>query len=157
GMPMTTFVVPGNCADDPLYVPEIKKVQLAFPQPGKTFVTDCKGAALASRAYVVNTNDYYLTPLPETMVPAEQRRALLQPVWQGRQALQRVYRPGEDGPSQELVAEGFSFDVALTTRIGDKQVSWTERRWLVRSLAYAQGQEAALQRRLHRASTALRE
>jgi transposase len=29
GMPVTTFVVPGNWADDPLYVPEIKKVQHA--------------------------------------------------------------------------------------------------------------------------------
>src|SRR3954471_16437705 len=27
GMPVTTFLVPGNCADDPLYVPEMKKVQ----------------------------------------------------------------------------------------------------------------------------------
>ena len=30
GMPVTTFVVPGDRADDPLYVPEIKKVQHAF-------------------------------------------------------------------------------------------------------------------------------
>ena len=31
---------------------------------------------------------------------------------------------------------------------------WTERRWLVRSLAYAQAQEAALERRLERATAA---
>jgi hypothetical protein len=36
-MPVTTLVVPGNCADDPLYVPEIKKVQRAFGKGGKTF------------------------------------------------------------------------------------------------------------------------
>src|SRR6266851_5736325 len=47
GMPVTTFVVPGNCADDPLYIPEIKKVQQAFGQGGKTFVCDCKAASLA--------------------------------------------------------------------------------------------------------------
>src|SRR5947208_2805439 len=37
GLPVTTLVVPGNCADDPLYVPEIKEVQQAFGTGGKTF------------------------------------------------------------------------------------------------------------------------
>src|SRR3954452_16838414 len=65
GMPVTTLVVPGNCADDPLYVPEIKKVQQAFGHGGKTFVMDCKGAALGTRAYLASTQDYYLCPLSE--------------------------------------------------------------------------------------------
>src|SRR5260221_13447522 len=87
GMPVTTFVAPGNCANDPLYVPEIKKVQRAFGQGGKTFVCDCKAASLGTRAYLASTNDYYLCPLPETQVSAQQRRALLQPGWEGRQSL----------------------------------------------------------------------
>jgi transposase len=90
GMPVTTLVVPGNCADDPLYVPEVRKVQQAFGQGGKTFVRDCKGAALTTRAYLASSQDYYLCPLPETHVSAEQRRALLQPVWRGQQPLQQV-------------------------------------------------------------------
>jgi transposase len=48
-------------------------------------------------------------------------------------------------------------DVELTATVGDKPVRWTERRWLVRSQAYAQAQEAALERRLGRATQALRE
>jgi transposase len=155
GMPMTTFVVPGNWADDPLYVPEVKKVQQAFPQPGKTFVMDCKGAALGIRAYLVSTGDYYLCPLPETIVSAEQRRALLQPVWQGLQPLQQVYRPAADGQSEELVAEGFFVDVLQTAQVNGKTASWTERRWLVRSLAYAAGQHKQLDRRLQKAEEEL--
>src|SRR5438270_5599796 len=73
GMPVSTFVVPGNCADDPLYVPEIKKVQLAFGQRGKTFAMDCKGMSLGTRAYLASSRDYYLGPLSETHVSAEQR------------------------------------------------------------------------------------
>ena len=46
------------------------------------------------------------------------------------------------------MAEGFAVDVELTATVGEKEVRWTERRWLVRSLAYAQAQEAALERRL---------
>jgi transposase len=155
GMPMTTFVVPGNCADDPLYVPEVQKVQQAFPQHGKTFVMDCKGAALGTRAYLVSTNDYYLCPLPETVVSAEQRRALLQPVWQGLQPLHQVYRPAADGQSEELVAEGFLVRVPLTAEVNGQKTSWTERRWLVRSLAYATGQHKQLDRRLQKAEEEL--
>ena len=82
---------------------------------------------------------------------------MLQPVFDGTQALQRVWRPGAKGQPDELVAEGFSVDVKLTAQRGDQEVCWTERRWLVRSLAYAQAQEAALERRLEDAIRALRE
>jgi hypothetical protein len=39
--------------------------------------------------------------------------------------------------------------------VGEQVVRWTERRWLVRSLAYAQAQEATLERRLAKATAAL--
>jgi transposase len=155
GLPVTTFVVPGNCADDPLYVPEILKVQQAFGQGGKTFVMDCKGAALATRAHLADSQDFYLCPLPETQVPAEQRRAWLQPVWQGRQPLQQVYRPAADGRAEELVAEGFSVDVPMQAEVNGRRRTWTERRWLVRSLAYAAGQHKQLDRRLQAAQEQL--
>jgi transposase len=154
-MPVTTLVVPGNCADDPLYVPEIKKVQLAFGPSGKTFAMDCKGMSLGTRAYLASTRDYYLGPLSETHVSADQRRALLQPVWQGQQKLAQVYRPGEEGQDEELVAEGFCLDVPLAGEVDDKQVQWTEQRWLVRSLAYAAGQHKQLDRRLQTAAEQL--
>jgi transposase len=155
GMPVSTFVVPGNCADDPLYVPEIQKVQQAFPQPGKTFAMDCKGMSLDTRAYLAHSDDHYLGPLTETQVSAEQRQALLQPVWQGCQALARVLRPSEEEQGEELVAEGFSFDVPLTTQVDGQEVAWTERRWLVRSLAYAAAQHKQLDRRLQQAQEQL--
>jgi transposase len=155
GMPVTTLVVPGNCADDPLYVPEIKKVQQAFGKSGKTFVCDCKAAALGTRAYVASTKDYYLCPLPETLVSAEDRRVLLQPVWQGQQPLKQVYGPAEAGEPAELVAEGFSLDVPLQAEVDGRQVNWKERRWLVRSLAYAAAQHKQLDRRLQKAQEQL--
>jgi transposase len=155
GMPVTTFVVPGNCADDPLYVPEIRKVQQAFGQGGKTFVCDCKAASLGTRAYLASTKDYYLCPLPETQISARQRREWLQPVWAGQQLLQQVRRPAEEGEPEELVAEGFFLDVPLQAEVNGEVVSWTERRWLVRSMAYAAGQDKQLQRRLQTAQQQL--
>jgi transposase len=155
GLPVTTFVAPGNCADDPLYVPEMKKVQQAFGKGGKTFVCDCKGAALATRAFLAHSGDYYLAPLTETQLPAEDRRTLLRPVFDGQQPLRQVYRPDQDGQKEELVAEGLCLDVCMQGKVEDQEVTWTERRWLVRSLAYATGQHKQLERRLQRASEQL--
>jgi len=157
GMPLVTAVVPGNSTDDPLYVPAIAAVQQSLGQGGRTHVGDCKMAALATRAFVAAGQDFYLCPLSENQLSRAERRELLQPVFAGTQALEQVWRPPGDGRPDELVAEGSWVDVGLTALVGDKQVRWTERRWLVRSLAYAQAQQAALERRLEKATKALRE
>src|SRR3954454_17080050 len=155
GLPLATAVVPGNSTDDPLYVPAIRSVQQSLGVGGRTYVGDCKMAALATRAFVAASGDFYLCPLSEAQVRRAQRRELLRPVWDGTQPLQQVRRPGPRGGPDELVAEGFAVDVGLAARVGDKEVVWTERRWLVRSRAYAQAQEAALERRLARATAAV--
>jgi transposase len=157
GMPLATAIVPGNTADDPLYIPTIQAVQRSLGVGGRTYVGDCKMAALATRAFVAAGGDFYLCPLAETQLSRAERRVLLQPVWDATQALQQVWRPGPVGQPDERVAEGFSVDVALTARVGEQEVQWTERRWLVRSQAYAQAQEAAFERRLARATAALGE
>jgi len=155
GMPVTTLVVPGNCADDPLYVPEIRKVQQAFGKGGKTFVCDCKAAALETRAYLASTQDFYLCPLSETQLSAAKRHDLLQTVWDGKQELQQVYGPAAEGETPELIAEGFWVEVSLQAEVDGQLVLWTERRWVVRSLAFAAAQEQQLERRLQKAQEQL--
>jgi transposase len=157
GLPLATAVVPGNVPDDPLYVPAIQAVRQALGVGGRTYVGDCKMAALATRAVVAAGSDFYLCPLSENQLRRADRRGLLQAVWKGTQALQSVCRPGPEGQPEEVVAEGFSVDVTLTATVGTQEVRWTERRWLVRSQAYAQAQEAALERRLANAEAALRD
>jgi transposase len=155
GLPLATAVVPGNCADDPLYIPAIRSVRESLGTGGRTYVGDCKMAALATRAFVAAGGDFYLCPLAEAQLGRAERNELLRPVWDAVQPLQRVCRPGPEGRPDELVAEGFSVDVALVTRVGEEEVTWTERRWLVRSPAYAQVQEATLERRLASAAAAI--
>src|SRR3954468_6805734 len=157
GLPLATAVVPGNVADDPLYIPAIQAVRHALGVGGRTYVGDCKMAALATRAFVAAGDDFYLCPLSENQLSRAERHAVLQAVWEGTQALQPVCRPGPEGQPDELVAEGFSVDVALTATVAAQEVRGTERRWLVRSQAYAQAQEAALERRLANAAAALRD
>ena len=157
GLPLATAVVPGNAADDPLYIPAIQAVQQSLGVGGRTYVGDCKMAALATRAFVAAGGDFYLCPLAEAQLSRAERRELLRPVWGGAQALAQVWRPGLKEQPDELVAEGFAVDLPLTAGVGEEEVRWTERRWLVRSQAYAQSQEAALERRLATATAALAE
>jgi transposase len=157
GLPLATAVVPGNTPDDPLYVPAIGAVRQSLGTGGRTYVGDCKMAALATRAFVAAGDDFYLCPLSESQLSRAERQALLQPVWEGTQPLQPVWRPGPEGKLDELVAEGFAVDAALTATVDGQPVCWTERRWLVRSRAYAQAQEEALERRLAKAEAALRD
>jgi transposase len=157
GMPLATAVVPGNTADDPLYVPAIRAVRQSFGTGGRTYIGDCKMGALATRAFVAAGGDFYLCPLAESQLRREGRRALLRPVWGGTQALEQVRRPGPPGRPDEVVAEGFGVDVELTATVDEQELRWTERRWLVRSLAYATAQAAVLERRLERATAAVSE
>src|SRR5712691_1785034 len=50
GLPLTTTVVAGQTADDPLYLPEIANVRAIARTTGLTYVGDCKMAAIATRA-----------------------------------------------------------------------------------------------------------
>ena len=58
GLPLTTTVVAGQTADDPLYLPEIAKVRAIAQTTGLTYVGDCKMAALGTRAEIVARQDY---------------------------------------------------------------------------------------------------
>jgi transposase len=58
GLPLATAVVPGNSADDPLYVPAIQAVQQSLGVGGRTYGGDCKMAALATRAFVAAGGDF---------------------------------------------------------------------------------------------------
>jgi transposase len=156
GMPLATAVVPGNSTDDPLYVPAIAAVRESLGTGGRTYVGDCKMAALATRAFVAAGGDFYLCPLSLTQLSRAERRELLLPVWDGLVALEQVRRPGHKGEPDELVAEGFCLGVALLAEVRHKEVCWAERRWLVRSVAYATAQQEALRRRLAAAEAALR-
>lgn len=157
GMPLTMAVVPGNSADDPLYVPAIAEVQQALGKGGRTYVGDCKMAALATRAYLVGTHDFYLCPLSESQLNHDERRQLLRGVFAGEDTLQTVCRPGRDGAADELVAEGIALDVPQQDSVDGKLITWTERRWLVRSQAYARAGAEALEGRLDEAQAALAE
>src|SRR3954465_2978361 len=83
GLPLATAVVPGNAADDPLYIPAIRAVQQSLGVGGRTYVGDCKMAALATRAFVAAGGDFYLCPLAEAQLSRADGRGGLGAGWGG--------------------------------------------------------------------------
>lgn len=151
GLPLTTTVVSGNCADDPLYVPEIKRVQASLARHGLTYIGDTKMAALATRGFVTGSGDYYLCPLPATQVSAAELAQVLMPVFNQTQPLTVIFSPlsgAEPGGQPEPIAEGYEYSVAMAASLGGRPVRWQERRLVVKSLTLAAAQQRTLEGQL---------
>src|SRR5438552_11166146 len=109
GMPLATDVVSGERADDPLYVPCIKRVQQSLGRSGLLFVGDCKMAAHATRAFIAWAGDYYLCPLPQAQLAERELDEALERVWSGEQVLRAVWREQEQGEPQRI-AQGYAHE-----------------------------------------------
>lgn len=155
GLPLTTTVVAGPTADDPLYLPEIAKVRQTAQRTGLTYVGDCKMAAIGTRAEIVAHQDYSLCPLSATQMPDAELDRVLDPVFRDMLKPSAIRLPTADGALDETddpVAMGF---VSTVERSAPDQAgqshTWQERRLVVRSLACATTQETHLRQRVARA------
>jgi hypothetical protein len=160
GLPLTTTVVAGQTADDPLYLPEIAKVRQSAGTTGLPYVGDCKMAALGTRAEIVAHQDYSLCPLSAKQMPEAELERVLDPVFPNALAPSAIRLPHTDGTLDETddpVALGFVYTVELSApdQSGQSQ-TWQERRLGVRSLAWAARQKQSLRQRVARRHRAQR-
>ena len=157
GLPLTTTVVAGHTADDPLYLPEIAKVRHTAQHTGLPYVGDCKMAAIGTRAAIVAHQDYYLCPLCAKQMPEAELDRVLDPVFRDVLEPSAIRLPTADGALDETddpVAMGFVSTVELSAPDQSGQShTWQERRLVVRSLAFAARQEKHLRQRVARAVT----
>jgi transposase len=142
-------LVAGQHADDPLYLPLIRRVRQLLGQTGLLYSADCKMAALATRAEIVLSGDYYLTVLPLTGTTGADLEAWITAIVDGNQIGTLIW----DG--ERLLGGGYELTRAQQATIGTQIVSWIERVQLVRSPDLARAAEARLEERLRRAATAL--
>jgi transposase len=154
GLPVATDVVPGQRADDPLYVPAITRVRSSMERRGLLYVGDCKMGALATRAFLQAGGDYYLCPLSELHLPPRVLESYLEPVSRGQQPLTRITRLTAIGKRQHI-ADGYERPEPLTAEVAGNALVWTERRLVVRSRHLARAGEAALRARLAKAQAAM--
>ncbi|MGA9923576.1 MAG: transposase [Isosphaeraceae bacterium] len=152
GMLVASDVHPGDAADDPLYLPLIRRVRELLGRTGLLYTGDCKMAALETRGEIDAHGDFYLTPLPMTGETQKQFEAWVDAAINGpkREELVNI-RVGDD-----LVGRGYEFERIQTILCGSTEHAWTERVLIVRSEPIAQSQAMALERRLAKAEVAIR-
>jgi transposase len=159
GMPTATLVIPGNRDDDGLYIPAIKRAAPVVGQGGRLYIGDSKMAALRIRAFVQDRGDHYLVPLPQKGKTPDLLAALLEPVWNGQQALELVYAPqneADEGAKARLLCLGYETSRSQVDMVGGRLTMWDERLLVIYSPAHARRSRRGLAQRLERAEQALR-
>lgn len=155
-LPIATQIVPGNRADDGLYVPAIAAAQAVLPERGMLYVGDSKMEALSTRAHLVATEDYYLLPLSKK---GEQGQLLAEKVVQAvtnPELLTDVYAPHESiGKQPALLAQIWETSREQQAVIANRRIAWAERVLLVYSPTLAQSGYDGLNKRLQSAITNL--
>jgi transposase len=154
GLPVATDIVPGQRADDPLYLPAITRVRESIGRRGLLYVGDCKMGALETRASLQVGGDGYLCPLAEIQLPPHVLEDYLGPVASGQQPVTRISRLTATGTRQHI-ADGYERLEPLTAAVAGHMVAWTERRLVVRSRHLARAGATALRARLAKARAAV--
>lgn len=156
GMPLATLVVAGNQDDDGLYVPAVTRARQVLGEGGRLYIGDVKMGALATRGFVQAGGDLYLMPLARTGKVPELLHSLLEPVWAGKQALQRVYTLSTEVETKpKLLALGYEATREQEAEVAGQSVAWQERVLVVYSPALARKTRHGLAQRLERAEQAL--
>jgi transposase len=156
GCPIAIDIVPGNSADDPLYLPLIARVRDQLQRTGLLYAGDCKMAAIATRADIVGHDDYYLTPLPHTGETQQDFANWVNEALDGTRSLQSSYHEDEETKERTLVAVGYEFLRTCEYDEGARPVRWKERVQVVRSLALAERKQKNLEQRLQCAEKDIR-
>lgn len=160
GLPVSTTIVSGNQADDPLYIPEIEKVQQSLRPSGLTYVGDSKMSSLRIREYLAKSQNYYLCPLSEKQVSKTDLAELLAPVFRGEERLTEVFSPDQSAPASDepaVIAKGFVLEMPQSVAGEDAAFVWREQWLVVHSLKYANRQQQGLDSRIERAIDALKQ
>lgn len=153
GLPLVSATLPGNGADDPVYVPTWHRLVEVIGHKQFLYIADSKAGARGTRAQIDRAGGIYCFPLPQTgHNPMLLSHWVLNPPAQ----FQAISLPGQD-PSEPAIGVGFEMELGqywCEPESGDTH-RWSERYLVVRSDALAKRQQQGLHRRLEKAEQAL--
>ncbi len=162
GLTLAVDIVPGDRADDPLYLPCYRRVKQVLPESGLLVVGDSKMSALDTRATMVDKEDFYLCPLAYLKDDPELLDKQLAPWIDREDKMERVFLPedlpetGSTPDSELALAWGFQVSRTQQARVAGRLVKWEEQLLVVRSRQYMQTIQKLLHRRLDKAEKALK-
>jgi transposase len=155
----TTDVVPGQTADDVLYLPIIARTRAMLGHTGVLYVGDAKMAALATRGQIASEGDYYLTVAPHTGEMAQVIPRLITAAVTGQQPTVLLHNEDDGGA---VIGCGYEYDRQCRVPLPGgglglrHEVFFTERVQVIRSDAHQARQAKGLEERLVKAEAALR-
>jgi transposase len=155
GFPLAVDIVPGNSADDPLYLPLLARVRSQLKRKGLLYSGDCKMAAIGTRADIVAHDDFYLVPLPHTGETQLEFADWVDAALNGSQSLASLHEVDEQTNERTLVGVGYEFTRTCVSEVDKKKVTWQERVQIVHPEAMAARQQKMLEERLGRAAKAI--
>lgn len=155
GMPLAALVLPGNEADDGLYIPTVIRARQVLGQGSHLYVGDAKMGALDTRAFIQAGGDYYLTPLAQIGDVPELMEELLKPVWNREQSVELIY-PLTDEIKPKAIALGYEVTRGQEAMLANQQkMEWEERLLVVYSPSLARKARCGLSQRLNNAEQAI--
>lgn len=155
-LPVATMVLPGNRADDGVYIPAITMAQENLSTSGLLYVGDSKMEALATRAHIAHSGDYYLMPLSQKGAQGQSLSDAVTRILANDIALESVYETDEETTDEaRLLAQGWETQQPQTFLVKETPFQWTERRLLIYSPTLAQSGYRGLEKRLQSATDKL--
>ena len=161
GLPLAVDIVPGNRADDPLYIPSYQRVKKILNRNGLVIVGDSKMSALLTRGTIAAGEDYYLVPLADKKDDPGLKIRLLEEWLEGDAESTLLFLPEDrplDGsaPDPDLaIADGFEVLRTQSVLVKGEEITWNERLLVVRSYSYQKSMLVSLYNRLEKAEAAL--
>lgn len=155
-LPVVTMVLPGNRADDGVYIPAITTAQENLSASGMLYVGDSKMEALSTRAHIAHSGDYYLMPLSQKGTQRQSLSNAVARVFAEDMVLESVYETDEGAADDaRLLAQGWETKEEQTFLVEDTPFQWTERQLLIYSPTLAQSGYRGLEKRLNSATDKL--
>jgi transposase len=162
GLPLVVDVVPGNVADDPLYLPSYQRAKEVVKRKGVLVVGDSKMSAIGMRGEIVVGGDHYLTPLAWLKDEPELLDKLLKEWREKAGEAINIFLPediptdGSDPDPELAIAYGFEVSRLRESVVKGETMVWEERLLVIRSHSYTKTMQNGLHHRLDKAEAALK-
>jgi transposase len=153
GIPLISATLPGNGADDPLYVPTWQKMVKVIGHKDFVFLADCKAGAIATRAQIAAGGGIYCFPVPMT---GQHPDCLKQWVLDPPTPMVDIRLPRQDDEEQPC-GQGFEVELGKfwLNQETNKWTRWIERYLVVYSKSLGNAVIRGQQQRIKASQTAL--
>lgn len=147
-MPISSYILAGNEADDNLYIPIIEKTRQILPSKGLLYVGDSKMGNLANRSFIEGSQNLYLMPLNLVQYPEVMVNTAIEIASADESNILLLYN--DNSTKDKLVARIYELPARiLQSETGD--LTWMERLLLVQAPDAALRQQHQLKDHLEEA------